>query len=303
MTKVASPQLSVLLSDLMSEDAAATQSDRSARGEGEGFAPLPQGTTDDLPEIHLLTLFPEELASSFQTSILGRALKAGHFRLYFHNPRDFGLGRYHKVDDTLAGGGRGLLLRCEPLAACMEALFERFPDLRKEARRYYFSPKGPRLNQARVQELSQASKLIFLCGHYEGVDERFLQAYAFQPLSIGDFVLTGGEWAALVTIDAVARLYKGVLPASEAFEQESHYAGLLEEPQYTKPASWQGRAIPPVLLSGHHEQMQNWKRLASWEETLKYRPDLLDQQLAKASTEEIEDFVCYLQQNLGERKK
>lgn len=223
----------------------------------------------------VLTLFPDLIHSCMETGITGRALTAGHFSLETVNIRDFADNRYAKVDDRLAGGGTGMLMMCEPIHKALH----RHPlsDMESRGRRIYLSPKGQTLNQALVEELSQEEELILLCGHYEGIDSRLLEEEGFEEISLGDFVLTGGELGACVLMDAVSRLLPGVLPNREAFEQESHYDGRLEEKQYTKPNVWQGREIPDVLLSGHHKNMVEWKFLSSLEETLNKRPDLFDQ--------------------------
>lgn len=242
--------------------------------------------------VHLLSLFPEQVRSALSQSITGRAMAEGKLDLHCVQIRDFAEPPYYKVDDRLYGGGRGMLLRCEVLEKAFLSLGEAARDPSR-TRRFFLSPRGLRFSQEEARTwVREGKELIFLCGHYEGVDQRFLDCYEFEEISLGDFVLTGGELPAAVMIDACARLLPGVLPASAAFEHESHYEGLLEEGQYTMPACWRSREVPSVLLSGHHAKIERYRRLASLRETLLRRPDLFDR--ASFSAEEFEELAEFL---------
>lgn len=225
-------------------------------------------------EFAVITLFPDQVESQLRCSITGRALRQGLLTFRAVSPRDFPVNSYGKVDDSLAGGGRGMLMRCEPIQAALDAVLQPIQSRGLRFRKLYLSPKGRVLHQGEVEKLAQEEALILLCGHYEGVDTRVLQANDFEEISLGDYVLTGGELGANVLMDAVARLIPGVLPDASAYECESHHNGLLEEPQYTKPAIWEGHSIPEVLLNGDHQKMQEWKAQAALMETLLKRPDL-----------------------------
>ncbi len=222
-------------------------------------------------KIAVLTLFPELIETIAATSITGRALAGGHFELETVQIRDFAGNRYGKVDDSLYGGGTGLLMQCEPVWQAWQNARSRMPAA---ARSIVLSPKGRVLDQDLVDELAAASGLILICGHYEGIDERVLEAIGAEGVSIGDYVLTGGELGAAVLIDAVSRQLPGVLPAENAWRQESHIDGRLECRQYTKPEVWRGRGVPQLLRSGHHARIADWRRLDGLAETLEYRPDL-----------------------------
>ena len=222
--------------------------------------------------IDLLTLFPDMCETVMAESIVGRARKKGALRVCCHQIRDYARDKHHSVDDTLFGGGMGMLLLAEPIAAAFDDVLER---VGRKPHTIYMSPQGKTLTQKRVCELAQEENLVILCGHYEGVDERVLDAYVDEEISIGNFVLTGGELPALMLADAVSRMIPGVLSADECFEEESHYAGLLEYPQYTRPAVWRGREVPEVLLSGHHANIRKWRREQSLLRTARKRPELL----------------------------
>ncbi len=225
-------------------------------------------------KVTVLTLFPDMIQQAVGTSITGRALSSGLFELETVDIRDHAINDYGKVDDYCFGGGTGMLMMCQPIHDAHQSALERSPGPNR--RTIYLSPKGPVFNQAKAVELSGLEHLILLCGHYEGVDQRVLDEIVDEELSIGDFVLTGGELAALVVIDAVARLIDGVLPNAEAYSRESHMAGLLEHPHYTRPAIWHGKPVPDVLLSGHHANILKWQEEASLLETCLKRPDLFD---------------------------
>lgn len=222
--------------------------------------------------IDILTLFPEMCETVMAESIIGRARRRGAVQVCCHQIRNFAYDKHNRVDDTLFGGGMGMLMMAEPIALCMDDLVE---QLGKKPHVLYMSPQGSVLTQQKVKELAVYEHIAILCGHYEGVDERVLEAYVDEEISIGDYVLTGGELPALVVADAVCRMKDGVLADDECFEEESHFNGLLEYPQYTRPASWRGREVPPELLSGNHAAIAKWRREQSLLRTLHKRPEML----------------------------
>ena len=226
-------------------------------------------------KVTVLTLFPELIQAAVGTSITGRALASGVFDLETIDIRAFAINSYGKVDDYCFGGGTGMLMMCQPVFDAHRKALESSPGSARKT--IYLSPKGPVFHQKKAVELSGLDHLILLCGHYEGVDQRVLDEIVDEELSIGDFVLTGGELAACVVIDAVARLIEGVLPNEDAYSRESHMAGLLEYPQYTRPAEWHGMRVPDVLLSGHHANIVKWQDRAALVETCRKRPDMFDQ--------------------------
>ncbi|MBQ4257606.1 MAG: tRNA (guanosine(37)-N1)-methyltransferase TrmD [Clostridia bacterium] len=223
--------------------------------------------------IDILTLFPEMCEAVMGESIIGRARKKCAVQVCSHQIRDFAFDKHSRVDDCLFGGGMGMLMIAEPIAACIDDLTE---TLGRKPHVVYMSPLGKPITQEKVKELSRYENLAILCGHYEGVDERVLEAYADEYISAGDYVVTGGELPALLLCDAVCRMLPGVLSDSVCFEDESHYSGRLEYPQYSRPAVWRGRAVPEVLLSGHHENIEKWRRGQSLIRTRKFRPDLFE---------------------------
>lgn len=223
--------------------------------------------------IDIVTLFPEMCENLLAESIIGRARTRGHLQVCCHQLRNHGEGVHKRVDDCTFGGGKGMLLMADPIAKVFDGITEHTgvkPHI------LYMSPRGKVLNQAMVKDLAKHESLIILCGHYEGVDARVLEEYDVEEVSIGDFVLTGGELPAVILTDAVARMLPGVLSEDVCFEEESHFDGLLEYPQYTRPASWRGRPVPEVLLSGHHEKIRKWRRGESLKITRKMRPDLFE---------------------------
>ncbi len=223
--------------------------------------------------IEIATLFPEMCERVADESIIGRARRAGKLEISCINIRDYSDDRFHRVDDTPYGGGMGMVIEAEPLARCCEDAVRRN---QKKPHIIYLSPKGRVFTQQKAIELSQKEYLLLVCGHYEGVDERFIEELVDEELSIGDYVLTGGELAALVVTDAVGRLCEGVLADAECYTEESHYNGLLEYPQYTRPPEWRGRRVPEVLLSGHHANIAGWRRVQSLRITERRRPDLYE---------------------------
>lgn len=223
--------------------------------------------------IDILTLFPEMCNAVINESIIGRAQKKGAIEVFCHQIRDYANDKHNRVDDTVYGPGMGMLMMAEPIAVCFEALCEELSD---RPRLVYMSPQGKALTQQKAEELSKFKNLTVLCGHYEGVDERFIEEFVDEEISIGDYVLTGGELPALVLVDAVSRMVPGVLSDDICFKEESHYNGFLEYPQYTKPAVWRGKEVPEVLLSGHHEKIEKWRREQSRLRTKLKRPDLFE---------------------------
>ena len=221
--------------------------------------------------IDIITLFPEMCEAVLGESIIGRARKKGIVELVCHQLRDYAFDKHHRVDDSTYGGGMGMLMMAEPIALCFEDLCQ---TLETRPHFIYLSPKGATLTQEKVRSLAAYDNLALLCGHYEGVDQRVLDTYVDEEISIGDYVLTGGELPALVLADSVCRMIPGVLSDDLCFEEESHYSGLLEYPQYTKPAEWRGMTVPEVLLSGHHANIEQWRREQALLETARRRPDL-----------------------------
>ena len=220
--------------------------------------------------IDVLTLFPEMCESVLSESIIGRAREAGLVEIVCHNIRDYTKDKHRRVDDAPYGGGKGMIMSAQPIYDCYKSVCGN-----EKLHLIYLSPQGKIFNQKKVLELSKMERFVLLCGHYEGIDQRVLDEIVDEEISIGDYVLTGGELPALVVVDAVCRLIPGVLADASCYEEESHFNGLLEYPHYTRPAVWMGKNVPEVLLSGHHANIQDWRRKKSLETTLKKRPDLL----------------------------
>ena len=239
--------------------------------------------------IDLMTLFPEMCDRVMSESIVGRARARGDIEVCCHQIRDYTLNRQCQVDDYPYGGGLGMVLFPQPIADCFRAVCEQTgtrPHL------IYMTPQGKTLTQKRALELSKMDNICVLCGHYEGVDERVIEALVDEEISVGDYVLTGGELPALTLIDCVARLVPGVLSADECFTDESHFSGLLEYPQYTRPAVWEGREVPEILLSGHHANIQKWRRAQAVERTARRRPDMLaSAELTPAEKERVAEIL------------
>lgn len=223
--------------------------------------------------IDILTTFPQMIEAVVGESILGRARKTGIVEIGAVNLRDFAADRHRSTDDEPFGGGPGMVMKCEPVFAAVENIAARRG---RKPRVLLMTPQGRRFDQRMAEELSQERALALICGHYEGVDERIRQVLADDEVSIGDYVLTGGELAALVVTDAVVRLVPGVLGDEASPESESFSSGLLEYPQYTRPADFRGLSVPEVLVSGNHEEIRKWRRLQALKRTLDRRPDLLE---------------------------
>ena len=222
---------------------------------------------------HVLTLFPDMIRDGFQTSITGRAVEKGLLSLDTVNIRDFSVNKHNRVYDYPYGGGAGMVMQAEPVYLAYQSVAEKLP---KKPKVLYMSPQGKVFNQRMAEELAQEEEIVFLCGHYEGIDERVLEEIVDEEVSIGDYVLTGGELPALVIMDAVSRLVGGVLHNEDSAEFDSFHDNLLEYPQYSRPEVWRDKTVPPILMSGHHANVEKWRREQSLIRTLERRPDLLE---------------------------
>lgn len=242
-------------------------------------------------KITIMTLFPEMCNAVLDESIIGRARKSGIIEIDTVNIRDFTHDKHNRVDDAPYGGGMGMLMQTQPIYDCFASLCS---EDGKKPHLIYMSAQGKTLTQKRVKELSQLPNIAILCGHYEGVDERIIEEIVDEEISIGDYVLTGGELPALILSDSIARMIDGVLPNDEAKELESHYSGLLEYPQYTRPPEWHGRKVPDILLSGHHGNIDKWRREKSLERTLERRPDMLK---SAELTKKDKEYLAKLKEN------
>ena len=222
---------------------------------------------------HVLTLFPEMIESVMKTSITGRAIEEGKISLQAVNIRDFAFNKHNKVDDYPYGGGAGMVMQAEPVYLACQSVCDK---MKKKPRVVYLTPQGSVFSQKMAEDFSKEEDIVFLCGHYEGIDERVLEEIVTDNVSIGDYVLTGGELPAMVMMDAISRLVKGVLNNEQSAEFESFYDNLLEYPQYSRPAVWHEKQVPDVLLSGHHANIEKWRRQQSLIRTKNTRPDLLE---------------------------
>ncbi|KIN65322.1 tRNA (guanine-N(1)-)-methyltransferase [Sulfitobacter noctilucae] len=231
----------------------------------------PQPDYSGVWQARVITLFPDLFPGVLGGSLTGKALQEGRWQLHTHDLRRFGIGKHRNVDDTPAGGGAGMVLRADVVGPAIETAQAqargRWPIL-------YMSPRGRRFDQAMARDLSTCQGVTMLCGRFEGVDERVIEHYNLTEVSLGDFVMTGGELAAQAMIDATVRLLPGVLGNADSTVEESHSAGLLEHPQYTRPPVWEGREIPPVLMSGNHGEIAKWRKAQSEALTKQRRPDL-----------------------------
>lgn len=222
-------------------------------------------------KIEIATLFPEMCEAVLGESIIGRARKKGAIELNCRQIRDYTQDKHRRVDDIPYGGGMGMVMQCEPIYNCYKAVCEQFGC---KPHTIYMSPKGKILTQEKSIDLSKKENILIICGHYEGVDQRIIDKIVDEEISIGDYVLTGGELPAMVLVDSVARMCEGVLSNEECFTEESIYSGLLEYPHYTRPEVWEGETVPAVLLSGHHKNIAQWRHEKSLELTKERRPDL-----------------------------
>lgn len=234
-------------------------------------------------KIDVLTLFPEFLSNLSTWSIIGRAVDAKILTLDYINIRDYSKNKHKKVDDYSYGGGPGMVMTPQPIVDAINSVKEDNSWI------IYLSPQGKRLDQNIVNRLSKKEHLILVCGHYEGIDNRVVEHYIDEEISIGDYVLTGGEIPAMVLIDSVSRLLPGVLTSEESFSEESHYKGLLEYPQYTRPYDYEGYKVPDLLLSGNHKEIEKWRHYQALKTTFLKRPDILENlELSKEDMEILE---------------
>ena len=240
-----------------------------------------------MKSFYVLTLFPEMIDAALSHSIIGRAVNEGIKNVEAVNIRDFSKDKHRHVDDYPYGGGAGMVMQPQPIYDAYKSIEEKAG----KAKVIYMSPQGKRFNQKIAEELSKEESIILLCGHYEGVDERIIEEIVTDEISIGDFVLTGGELAAAAIIDAVSRLVPGVLNKEESHEIESFSDGLLEYPQYTRPPVFMGREVPEVLLSGHHANIDKWRREQSIIRTYQKRPDMLDEAVLTAKERKFLDSI------------
>ena len=237
---------------------------------------------------YVATLFPEQVTAYLNTSITGRAIAKGAISLECIQMRDFAPNTYGRVDDTIYGGGTGMMIRCEPVYGAYEKACELAGE---KPYTVFMSPKGSVFNEKKAHELACHKNLLIICGHYEGIDARVTDMVCDEEISIGDYVLTGGETAAIVVLDAVARLVPGVLPNEEAFTAESHTGNLLEAPQYTMPAEWNGKVVPEILRNGNDALISEYNRTAALIDTMDRRPDLFDREVV--SEEDWEKMLAF----------
>ena len=239
---------------------------------------------------HILTLFPEMVMDGLNTSIIGRAVEKGLISIEAINIRDYSKDKHNHVDDAPYGGGAGMVMQPGPVCDSYEDLCRK---IGKRPRVLYMTPQGQTFNQSIAEELAKEEDLVFLCGHYEGIDERALELIVTDYLSVGDYVLTGGELPAMVMIDCISRLVPGVLNNDVSAEIESFHDNLLEYPQYTRPEVYEGKKVPEVLLSGHHKNIETWRRQQSIKRTLGRRPDLLaDANLSKKEKQYLAELLA-----------
>lgn len=239
--------------------------------------------------IDILTLFPEMCNAYLSESIIGRARKSGKVQIECKDIRNYTKDKHRRVDDTPYGGGMGMIMQVEPVFDCFEALCS---EIGERPHLIYLTPQGKTLTQQRVKELSKMNNIALLCGHYEGIDERVIEELRPEEISVGDYVLTGGELPALILADSISRMLPGVLSDDECFTEESHFSSLLEYPQYTRPYEWHGRSVPDVLLTGHHANVEKWRREKSLERTLDRRPDMLEKaDLSKKDREYLAELM------------
>lgn len=250
--------------------------------------------------IDIMTLFPDTVGDMMSDSILGRAQDRGYITIRTHQIRDYTVNKQNQVDDYPYGGGRGAVMQADPLYRCWEHICN---EIGQRAHTIYLSPCGEVFTQEKAKQLKQDyDHLILVCGHYEGIDERFIEECVDEEISIGDFVLTGGELPAMVVADCVCRMVPGVLPDAECFEEESHWSGLLEYPQYSRPAVWHDREVPAVLLSGNHQNVARWHRKQAILRTFHRRPDMFRKLTIPNKTRAEKKFLQELEEEDDEFK-
>lgn len=232
--------------------------------------------------IDIATLFPDMCRSVLNESIIGRAQRAGLVEINCHNIRDYSTDKHRRVDDSPYGGGMGMVMMCDPIYRCFKAAEE---DIGARPHVIYMSPEGKTFTQSVARDYLRYENIFIICGHYEGIDERIIEEIVDEEISLGDFVLTGGELPALCFTDAVVRMLDGVLSSEECFTEESHYSGLLEYAQYTKPAVWNGREVPEILMSGHHANINEYRKKDALRRTRKKRPDMYRKYMRNKKTE------------------
>lgn len=246
-------------------------------------------------QFYIMTLFPDMVMNGLNTSIIGRAVAKGLLSIEAINIRDYAFNKHNSVDDYPYGGGAGMLMQAEPVYQCYRAVEEK---VGKKPRVVYLSPQGKTFNQSMAEEFAKEEELVFLCGHYEGIDERVLEEIVTDYVSIGDYVLTGGELPSMIMVDAISRLIPGVLHNNASAEFESFQDNLLEYPHYSRPETWHDKKVPPVLLSGHHVNIEKWRREQSVIRTAKNRPDLLEKaELTQKEKELVKEIVEKREEN------
>ena len=239
---------------------------------------------------HIMTLFPEMVLNGLNTSIIGRAVKNNLLSIEAWNIRDFAFNKHNSVDDYPYGGGAGMLMQAEPVYQTYKAICDKINNEEKKPRVVYLSPQGQPFNQSMAEEFAKEDELVLLCGHYEGIDERVLEEIVTDYVSAGDYVLTGGELPAMIMVDAISRLIPGVLHNNASAEFESFQDNLLEYPHYSRPEVWHDKRVPSILLSGHHANVEKWRREQSVIRTAKWRPDLLEKaELSKKEQQLVKD--------------
>jgi tRNA (guanine37-N1)-methyltransferase len=235
--------------------------------------------------IDIVTLFPEMFRGAFEESIIKRAQEKGIVEIRFFNIRDFATDKHKVVDDYPYGGGCGMVMKVEPVAAALDAALAEVA--RDRVKVVYLSPQGTPYNQALARSLSEVEHLVLLCGRYEGIDERIIELYVDMEISVGDYVLSGGEVPAMLVVDSVVRLLPGAIGSEQSYREDSFYEGILDCPHYTRPEIFRGVAVPEVLLSGHHRNIMRWRRRKALEKTLRVRPDLLEKAELSSEDQEI----------------
>lgn len=247
-------------------------------------------------QIDIMTLFPDTVGDMLSDSIIGRGQERGYVKINCHQIRDYTTNKQNQVDDYPYGGGRGCVMQAQPLYDCWKHICQ---EAGERVHTIYMSPCGKVFNQTEARRLkADYNHLILVCGHYEGIDQRFIDECVDEEISLGDFVLTGGEIAAIAVADAVCRMVPGVLPDAECFENESHWDGLLEYPQYSRPEVWNGRRVPPILLSGHHVNIAKWRRKQSIIRTRQRRPDMYEK--LSFTTKQDKKLLAEIEQELAE---